>query len=130
MQVSALVRRPLGSREEIDGRESRLSVWHVVVDVHCIVYGHRPKGGVGSIGPTNGGVEHHCACHRHDGLDAPLRDPIVMMRSDTGEVADLLEGSQLLCVITGRESGPIVRAIGLNDNTGVAGSSFELVLGL
>ena len=69
-------------------------VREMIMNVHSIVNSHRPKGSISSVTPADGSMQHHSSRHRHNGLNVPLCNTIMMMGTYSSKVTNLFESCQ------------------------------------
>jgi hypothetical protein len=129
MDVLKLRLSPAGPGEEVVGRDSSRLGRHVVPEVDGLLHGHRPQLRVGDLRPMNRSVEHHRAGDRHDGLDRPLGDSVVVMGPDAGEANRLLKRRQVAGEGVRREGFPVVGLVLLRDDANITAKQLVLFLG-
>ena len=91
MEVMKLVKRPSAPGEDIMRGEAGVGIRNMVKQEHCMLNGHGPQSWVSSVGPVDGGMEHHGAGNGHDGADSTLSPGIVVMGSNAGKPDDLVK---------------------------------------
>ena len=129
MSILEFAAGPGGARHEVNGSKTALWIWSVVVQPDGIGDCHGPKSRGMHFAPADGSMKHGSASHRHDCLNGPLGNTVLMMGTNTSKVGCLAEGEEVLGKSRRSEDRRVVRHILHDDNTHIREDPLKLRFG-
>ena len=129
MGILELATGPGGTRHEINGGKTSLWIWCVIVQPDGIGDCHGPQCRGVHFAPADSSMKHGSASHRHDSLDGPLSNTVLMMGTNTSKVGCLAEGEKILGKGRRSEDRRVVRHILRDNNTHIRKDPLKLRFG-